>query len=94
MDKKEIFKRMAVQIVYVAMQVLFSRINLHGISPIGISFAMIQIYSGRNIFLVTLTYAFSKLYLFANWNLVFATVYEIVIITLYYFTKAYTPLWF
>lgn len=71
---------------YAALQILFSRVNLFGfLSPVGLPFAFIRIHYGGNIFITLLGYFVSKIYLFSKISFLIITIYEIVLICLYYF---------
>lgn len=82
MKRKEILK----EVGYGVLQFFFSRINLFGfISPAGLPFAFVRLFNGGNLFVVLISFFLSKIYLFSNLSLLSVTIYEIVIITLYYF---------
>lgn len=72
------------------MQFLFSKINLFGgISPVGLSFAMARIYLDKNLIVVAFGYFLSKLIFFQNFNVFLVTVFELVVIALYYFAREF-----
>lgn len=69
---------------------IFSRINLFGfLSPVGLAFAFYKVYFGGNIIFVSLFYGLSKIYAFQNLKTLFVCAYEIVFLSLYYFSNEY-----
>ncbi len=88
--KKEIPKCILKELAYFVLQVFFARINLFGfISPAGLPFAFIRLFYGGNIFFTLGGYFISRIYLFSSLNFVIITIYEIVLLTLYYFAMEF-----
>ncbi len=73
-----------------SLQFFFSRINLFGFfSPVGLAFAFSRLFSGGNIFVTVFAYFISKLYLFGDISGVAITIYEVVLLSLYYFAMEF-----
>lgn len=89
MDKKKA-KIIINNLLIFFLQVIFSKINLFGfLSPFGLSFAFVRLYFGSNIIVVSTEYLISKIpFLFTLQGLL-VTIYQIVIISLYYFAKEF-----
>ena len=89
MDKKKA-KIIINNLLIFFLQVIFSKINLFGfLSPFGLSFAFVRLYFGANIIVVSIEYLISKIpFLFSIQGLL-VTIYQIVIISLYYFAKEF-----
>ncbi len=88
--KKQLIWRIIKEFAFLILQIFFSRINLFGfISPAGLPFAFIRLFFGGNIFITLGSYFISKIYLFANLNFLIITIYEIVLLTLYYFAMEF-----
>lgn len=89
MDKAKV-KVIIKEIVYLAMQLLFSKINiLNIVNSVGLPFAFINLYFGGNIFVGTFGYLLSKAYLFSSLKPLLITAYEVIILALYYFAKEF-----
>ncbi len=69
------------------VQVAFSRVQFGNIFPLGFSFAIARLFFGGNLFVVTLEYAISCLFLVKDFYFLIAVAYEIIILSLYYFSK-------
>ena len=88
--KKDKIIRVLKEIGYIALQFFFPRIFLFNhISPVGLSFAFIKLFFDGNIFIVTGTYFISKIFLFFDFFELVIVAYEIVFLTLYYFTREF-----
>lgn len=89
-DLKKVMRKILITLCFGAMQVFLSHILiLDYICPIGLPFAMTRIMFGGNIFVVTAFYMISKIFLFNNLSILISTAYEVIIISLYYFTKEF-----
>lgn len=72
------------------MQMIFSKVIFFEIiSPVGFSFAITRLFAGGNIFAVTIEYIVSKIYLFDSFNQIVMVVFEVIILSLYYFSREY-----
>ncbi len=81
---------MLVQTLLFVLQLILSRINFgEGISPVGFPFAMVRVFYGHNIFLVTAEYLVSKIWIFFKFSNIFIVIFEVVIIGLYFFCLEY-----
>lgn len=84
--EKERVKTALRELGYALLQVLFSRVNFFGfLSPVGLPFAFVRTYFGGNIFVCTVSFFLSKIYTFSSVSLLICTVYEVVILALFYF---------
>ena len=91
--RKEKLIKVLKEVGMVAMQFFFSRIFLFDhLSPVGLAFAFIRLFFNGNIFVVTGGYALSKLYTFFDFSEMIICAYEIVFLTLYYFTKEFVKI--
>lgn len=89
MDKSKA-KIIGTEIAVFLLQAIFSKINLFGfLSPVGLAFAFARIFFGANILLVSAEYLISKIPFMLEVSGVFVTVYQIVILALYYFAKEF-----
>ena len=87
---KEKFKALAKICLHLFLQVIFSKIVLfENLSPVGLSFAFFKLFSDSNIFAVTGFYFISKIFLFNEVQGILITAYEIVFLSLYYFTNEF-----
>ena len=87
---KEVAKSILKETVFCLIQFVFSKINIaFHVNPVGLPFAMTRLFLGHNLFLVTISYFLSKCFLFNSLNCVFVAVYEVVVISLYYFAKEF-----
>ena len=85
MDKEKA-KKWLKEFGYALLQVVFSRITFFGfVSPVGLPFAFARIFFGGNIFVSTIGYFISKIYAFSSFNVLISTIYEVVILALFYF---------
>lgn len=72
------------------LQIFFSRIVILGqIIPVGLPFLFVRVFFHANIFSACLFYLISKAFLFFNINIIITTIYEIIIVVLYHFTKEF-----
>lgn len=75
---------------FALLQFFFSRVNLFGfISPVGLPFAFARLHYGGNIFTVLLAFFISKIYLFSGLNHLAITIYEVVVLTLFYLAQEF-----
>ena len=65
----------------------FSRFNIGQHFPLGISFALSRICFGESLMLVVFEYVVSNAFLWTNFYLVIAMAFEVVVMSLYYFSK-------
>ncbi len=87
---KTLLKKIAVEAIYVIIQLVLSKINIFGfLSPAGLPFAFLRLYHGGNIFVVTFSYAISKAHTFVSLSGLLTAVYEVVFLALYYFAKEF-----
>lgn len=87
---KSLLKKILIESVFVLIQLVLSKINLFGfLSPAGMPFAIMRLFSGANIFVVTASYMVSKAYTFVTLSGLLTTVYEIVFLALYFFAKEF-----
>ncbi len=72
------------------MQFLFSKILLFdSFSPVGLPFAIVRIFLGKNLFSVTISYLLSKIFFLSDIKILLITIFEVVVIALYYFSKEF-----
>lgn len=75
---------------FILMQFLFSKILLfESFSPVGLPFAVIRIFLEKNLFSVTISYLLSKTFFFSDIKILLITIFEVIVIALYYFSKEF-----
>lgn len=90
MENKKI-KKVLNYATIMLLQIVFSRIYLFDfLSPVGFSFAIVLAYFDCNLIFLSIVYFVSRTFLFWQINVVFITLYEIVIISLFFFTKEFS----
>lgn len=82
-------KRFLVVCLHLALQMVFSNIDLFGVSFAGLPFAIIKLFFDGNIFFVTAFYFVSKVYKVRQFKSAIILFYEIVFLTLYYFGREF-----
>lgn len=69
------------------VQIAFSRLQFGLVLPVGFAFAMSRVFFGGSIFLISFEYVVSNLFLIKRFYLFSSIFFEVVILSLYYFSK-------
>lgn len=89
MDKNKL-KKNGVELLFCLLQVVFSNVNIFGeVYFAGFPFALSRLYFGANIFCVAFEYVFSKVLLLLNFKWVIVTIFEIILLSLFYLVNEY-----
>lgn len=84
--EKNLAKKVAKELVLLCLQVIFSCIGYAQlVFPVGFPFALVRIVFGHNVLCVAGEYFVSKMFLFKQVSKIFETLFEIVVLSLFYF---------
>lgn len=86
--RKEKIKKILKEILLFVIQFAFSRFQFGACFPLGISYAFLRVFLGGNLFVITVEYLVSNLFLIFDFYLFLCVCFEIVILSLYYFFRS------
>lgn len=87
---KEKVKKIFIEIAFCVVQLILSRVSLFDYTfMVGTSFALVRLFFGHNIIFVAVSYFISKLFLVTNLKWMLITGFEIIILSLFYFSNEY-----
>lgn len=69
------------------VQIALTRVQFGQVFPIGFAFAIARVFLGSNLFVVSLEYAVSNIFIIKDFYFLFSVSFEIIVLSLYYFFK-------